>query len=140
MGKRKEPLLGASPKGDAGIVYRTMVRLGRGDSPVESKVVFEAAASQPLLTPSEALSRRVRELIKSARGIPEIHTGLHRLLGDPETSGGYTLPRISSVTFARLKEYSPVAYERLKGSIPTKNGSFLLVLAKSRSGSWKLIV
>jgi hypothetical protein len=140
MRKRKEPLLGDSPRGDAGIVYRTLVRIARGIPTAESKAVYEAAVSQPLVSPSVSLATKVREIVKGASDIPEIHRKLHMLFDDPETNEGYTLPRISSVPIIRVKEYSPRAYEHLKGSMLTKNGAFVLVLAKSRSGSWKLII
>lgn len=140
MRHRKEPLLGDSPRGDAGIVYRTLVRIVRGVSPVESKEVFEAATKASLVSPPGTIAARTRDIVKSSNDIPEIHHRLHMLFDDPDSNGGYTLPRISSVPSARVKEYSPGAYQRLKRVVPTKSGAFLLVLAKSRSGSWKLIV
>lgn len=140
MRRRKEPLLGDSPKGDAGIVYRTLVRLTRGMPPIESKQVFEAATKSSLVSPPGTIAIQAQDIVKGSNSIPEIHLRLHALFGDPETSGGYTLPRISSIPCTRVKEYSPEAYQNLKRIIPTKNGVFLLVLAKSRSGSWKLIV
>jgi hypothetical protein len=140
MRKRKrEPLLGVSPQGDPGIIHRTLVRLGRGIPPVESKLVFDAAAAAITERPTESIVQRIRTLIREAPTIPDVHHGVHALLNG-EGEFGYTLPHIYEVRFSSVREYSPDAFEKLKGVLPAKDGRFVVVIAKNKHGSWILAV
>ncbi len=132
---------GISPRGAAGVIVRTLNELSSGQVPTQGEQELLNALKRHMLPHIGTRNARVFEAIRTRIAhIASGNNGGHfAKIFEELIQCGFTRPRLKSIPFDLIALRFPEASKILAREFPiSSSGGLILILAKDKSGHWRL--